>query len=144
MAKLLINTDGGARGNPGPAAIGVVIKIQNGGEKEIHVFGKIIGETTNNAAEYQAVIEGLRWLKINIDNLPALSEIKFLLDSNLVVNQLNNKFKVKDQELLNFFYTIKQLEKTINITINYKFIPRNQNFQADFLVNQALDKVKLK
>ena len=105
--KLIIHTDGGARGNPGPAAIGVVIekvigRIKTSKEsKVIAEFGKRIGETTNNVAEYTAVIEALRWLKNNQINKSRIRTlvIQFYLDSILVVNQLNGMFKVKDAHL---------------------------------------------
>src|SRR5574341_1068455 len=104
--KFIVHTDGGARGNPGPAAVGVVIeKLKNENlkmkneERELLVeFGKQIGEATNNVAEYTAVLEGLRNLKSQISNFKFEDrkhlEIQFFLDSNLVVNQLNGLFKV--------------------------------------------------
>ena len=96
--QLIIHTDGGARGNPGPAAVGVVIETADG--KTLAEFGKKIGETTNNVAEYTAVIEALKkiknlGLKMNNEELV----INFFLDSTLVVNQLMGLFKVKDSHL---------------------------------------------
>lgn len=127
---LIIHTDGGARGNPGPAAIGVVIE-ENG--KEIIAFGKTIGDTTNNVAEYTAVIEALKKAK-NAD-------IHFFLDSTLVVNQLNGMFKIKDAKLRELFLQVKMLESERGSTITYSYVPREQNVRADFLVNRALDGV---
>lgn len=143
MKKMLINTDGGARGNPGLAAIGVVIKIQNGEEKEIVAFGKKIGITTNNVAEYRAIVEALKWLIENIKRFPEITKAEFFLDSNLVVNQLNGNFKVKDQKLINLFYTVRELEKQIDINISYNFVPRIRNLRADFFVNQALNEINI-
>lgn len=140
MAKLLLFTDGGARGNPGPAAIGVVVKIQNGETKEIHSFGKKIGNATNNFAEYLAIIEALHWIYDNQNKFLDITNIEVYLDSNLVVNQLNGKFKVKNQELMNLFYTTRELEKQLTKkNIKYFFIPRSDNLKADYLVNKALD-----
>jgi len=129
--QLIIHTDGGARGNPGPAAIGVVIE-ENG--KEIAGFGKTIGETTNNVAEYTAVIEALQKIK-KIHH----TEIIFYLDSTLVVNQLNGIFKIKDARLRELFTKIKILEQEVGGEIHYVSIPREQNRRADYLVNRALD-----
>ena len=148
---LIIHTDGGARGNPGPAAIGVVIKKSG---KLIHEFGLTIGESTNNVAEYRAVAEALKWLKqycvtpacrqgrCHVD--PCLRRddmfhVTFYLDSLLVVNQLNGLFKIKDQKLRELNFNIKILEQEVGGEILYHAISRTENKRADFLVNQALD-----
>ncbi|MCL5019002.1 MAG: ribonuclease HI family protein [Patescibacteria group bacterium] len=141
MAKLLIYTDGGARGNPGPAAVGIVIKTQSAsrGTEKVHSFGKKIGNATNNYAEYLGVIEALRYFIDNQNKFSNLTSIEIFLDSSLVVNQLNGKFKVKNQDLINLFYTVRDLENKINKTPKYFLIPRTDNLEADFLVNKALD-----
>ncbi|MCL5090951.1 MAG: ribonuclease HI family protein [Patescibacteria group bacterium] len=87
-------TDGGARGNPGPAAIGVYIEDEKG--EALLKHGKKIGYATNNVAEYQAVIEALTWLK---ESSLELSQVDFFLDSSLVVNQLNGVFRIKENHL---------------------------------------------
>ena len=132
--KLIVHTDGGARGNPGPAAVGVVIESEN---KTIAAFGKRIGETTNNVAEYTAVIEALK----EVESLKSQvkSEIHFILDSNLVVQQLNGKFKVKDSTLRELLMQTRMLEQEIGAVVIYAYVPREQNKRADFLVNKALD-----
>ncbi len=132
--SLNIYTDGGARGNPGPAAIGVVIKDIN--NKIIHQFGHTIGPATNNLAEYQAVIAALEYLNTNKHKSDS---INFFLDSRLVVNQLNGLWKVKDTNLRQKVITIRQLEGTLNTAIKYTAIPREKNFEPDALLNQALD-----
>ena len=132
--SLIIHTDGGARGNPGPAAIGVVIRDEAG--TLINQIGKKIGRATNNHAEYQAVIEALQWLvsqKLN------LKRVQFVLDSVLVVNQIRGEFKVKDANLRNQLKQVRQLEGALNLPITYVAVPRLQNVAADRLVNQALD-----
>ena len=135
--KLIIYTDGGARGNPGPAAVGVVIQQEG---KILAQFGKRIGKTTNNVAEYTGVIEALTWLKDNpMNQLTDQPIIQFFLDSNLVVNQLNGTFKIKDTNLRLLLSKIRTLEQEINGEIYYTYIPREQNTQADLLVNGALD-----
>ncbi|MBI5465625.1 ribonuclease HI family protein [Candidatus Gottesmanbacteria bacterium] len=138
MGKLFIYTDGGARGNPGPAAIGVVIKDEQ--EKILTSFGKRIGETTNNVAEYMAVIEALRWIKENcsIASLPHCS-IVFSLDSRLVVNQLNGLFKIKDARIRDLIVKIRELETEVGGNVSYCLIPREKNFLADNLVKKVLE-----
>lgn len=146
MKKLFVFTDGGARGNPGPAAIGVVIKhktqnMEHGtNEGEIIAqFGKRIGETTNNVAEYVAVIEALRWI-INNLTIEQLNNrtISFFLDSKLVVNQLNGLFKVKDSYLRELLLKIRELETEVGGNVSYSLIPREKNWLADKLVNKSL------
>jgi ribonuclease HI len=132
--KLIVHTDGGARGNPGPAAIGVVIEDER--KKKIKEFGKWIGNTTNNAAEYTAVIEALKAMKPLVGESP---EIHFYLDSTLVVNQLNGLFKIKDPTLRSLATDIRILEQEVGGSVHYTAVPRQQNRRADFLVNQALD-----
>ncbi len=134
--KLTVYTDGGARGNPGPAAIGVVITADN---KPFARIGKTIGETTNNVAEYTAVIEAYSHILSHLSSLTDLDKIEFFLDSNLVVNQLNGLFKVKDADLRLLFARIKILEQEVGKKISYTYIPREQNKIADALVNNSLD-----
>ena len=138
--NILIHTDGGARGNPGPAAIGVVIKTDE--QVVITELSQRIGWTTNNVAEYWAIIAALEWLKKNRallqEKFPSAS-ISCSLDSSLVVNQLNGLFKIKDAKLRELLYKVKMLEQGIARNITYTYIPREQNIQADTLVNQALD-----
>jgi len=131
-STLTIFTDGGAINNPGPAAVGVVIK-KNG--QTIQKISKPIGETTNNVAEYTAVIEALKWLKSSIQY--PVSNIQFFLDSKLVVNQLNGIFKIKNYKLRNLAIKIRQLEKEINAVFSYQHIRREKNQEADSLVKKA-------
>ena len=134
MEKISVFTDGGARGNPGPAAAAFVV-LEGG--KIIYKFSKRIGKTTNNVAEYQAVIEALKWVK----GWLAGSEsgcINFYLDSQLVVNQLNGFFKVKDTKLRSLIIQTKILEQKIPGKIFYHFVPRSKNKIADSLINQTL------
>lgn len=132
--SLTIFTDGGARGNPGPAAIGVYILGEDG--KEILKMGKKIGETTNNVAEYTAVITALKWL-IENSNLKRLEQIIFFLDSSLVVNQLSGKFKIKERHLKDLVITIKNLEKVFFGKITYLQVTREKNVIADKIVNSC-------
>lgn len=128
--------DGGARGNPGPAAIGVVVKDED--KKIIHVFGKKIGVTTNNVAEYTSVVEGLSWI---VQSFPRdkPKRIDFFLDSQLVVSQLTGLFKIKDSKLRLLLIKVREKEGEIGGSILYHHIPREKNREADSLVNAALD-----
>lgn len=135
--QLNVYCDGGARGNPGPAASAFVVKENTG--KILHKQGFYLGIATNNQAEYQAVLEALKFL--NTSPL-ALNTVTFYLDSLLVVNQLNKKFKIKDDilkekfaEIRNYLEQLGQLE----IRIIFNYVPRSYNYQADKIVNETLD-----
>ncbi len=128
-----IHTDGGARGNPGPAAIGVVIE-KNG--TLLAEFGEPIGETTNNVAEYTAVLKALQYLH---EKKETTGNITFILDSLLVVNQLMGKFKIKDVKLQTLASQVASLEQHFCGKVIYTAVRRELNRRADFFVNQALD-----
>ncbi len=130
--KLIIYTDGGSRGNPGPAAIGGVIYDEK--KNLVKRYSKFIGEKTNNQAEYQAIIEALNQAK----EIKA-KEIDIYLDSELLVGQLNRKFKIKNQELARAFVKIWNLSQNFK-KVNFFYIPREKNKEADRLVNQAINK----
>lgn len=140
MKKLFVFCDGGARGNPGPAAIGIVIKDEKG--KILTSFGKRVGETTNNVAEYLAVIEALEWIKKNKHLLSQYQDvlISFFLDSRLIVNQLNGLFKVKDSYLRELIVKIREAEAGVGGNISYCLIPRQKNWLADSLVKKVLER----
>ena len=134
-SPVIVHTDGGARGNPGPAAVGVW--ITDAENNCLARFGKTIGIATNNIAEYQAVIEALEWLKCFRGF--ELEKVKFYLDSMLVVNQLNGVFKIKEAHLKGLFQKIYRLKQEIGIDLSFEYLPREKNRVADSLVNQALD-----
>jgi ribonuclease HI len=134
--QLTIHTDGGARGNPGPAGIGVVMETE---ERLVHEFGKTIGETTNNTAEYTAVIEALLWIKDHKEEVGEFDTLTFFLDSTLVVNQLNGVFKIKEGHLRELVMKVHMLEQEVGKKVTYAAVRREFNKRADFLVNQALD-----
>ena len=131
MKKLTIFADGGARGNPGPAATGVVIKDEK--KKIIASYGEYLGEQTHNFAEYSAVISGLSKAK----ELGA-EEVECIVDSKLVCEQLNRNWKVKEPTLQKLFVqaynTMQQFKK-----ITIKHIRREGNKEADAEVNKVLD-----
>ena len=130
---LLVYCDGGARGNPGPAAAAIVVEKDG---KVIHKESKYLGRGTNNEAEYSGAILGLEWVSKNITGA---EKITFILDSQLVANQLSGKFKVKNENLRNRYFTAKTLEKKISVGIIYESVSRERNKIADFLVNKELD-----
>jgi len=140
--KLIIYSDGGARGNPGPAATGIVV-YQDG--QLMAKFGKAIGRATNNVAEYQAVIEALNWLTQNMKGKAFLAN--HYIDSQLIVNQLNGLYKIKDTKLRALILKVKGLEqelrKKFDLEIIYSYIPREKNAAADQMVNQALDRIAI-
>lgn len=137
MTDFLIHTDGGSRGNPGPSAVGVVIEGDSIGVKE---YGEYIGETTNNIAEYSAVILALKKLKALVGHEKAKnSTVEIHADSELLVQQINGEYKVKDENLKNLFLEVWNLRLDFGKTI-FKHVRREQNKGADRLVNQALDR----
>ncbi|MDP3888506.1 MAG: ribonuclease HI family protein [bacterium] len=133
--EISIYCDGGSRGNPGPAASAFVVF---GGSEIVHQSGKEIGITTNNVAEYSAVILALEWLKTQ--KLFSPSSINFFLDSELVAKQLTGHYRIKNAKLKILAVKVKSLEKEIGKNIFYRIIPRGKNSLADALVNEALDK----
>ena len=137
MAKLITFTDGGSRGNPGPAAGGVVIKNDKG--EVVLKTSKYLGETTNNVAEYEALILALqkargifKTQKINNKNLECY------LDSELVVKQLNHEYKIKDEGMQKLFITVWNLTLDFD-DVKFIHIPREKNKLADEMVNRELD-----
>ncbi|NTW22036.1 ribonuclease HI family protein [Candidatus Falkowbacteria bacterium] len=129
--KLIIFTDGGARGNPGPAAIGAVIYDEQ--RQVLSEISEYIGETTNNQAEYKAVVAAIAKAK----ELGA-KEVDFFLDSQLVVEQLNGNYKVKNKDLAPLFVQIYNASLGFR-KVRYTHVRREQNQEADKLVNLALD-----
>jgi len=135
MNTLKIYTDGGSRGNPGQGAAAFVVA---GNSKVIHEESKRLGISTNNEAEYLALLMGISWLSENKKEIPA-DEIFFFLDSELVVNQINGIYKVKSKTLKKLFNEVNAVREKIGLKIFFKHIPRNKNKIADSLVNKSLD-----
>ncbi len=130
--KLIIYADGGARGNPGPAGIGVV--IMNEQKKVVDQVSKYIGEATNNQAEYQALILAMQKAK----ELGA-KELEIFLDSELLVKQINRQYRVKDKDLALLFVKVYNAVLGFNKVI-FRHIRRELNLEADKLVNLAIDR----
>lgn len=135
MNKLIINTDGGSRNNPGLAAASFIVIREDG--KVLLEDGKFLGIATNNEAEYSAVKLALEALiKDHGHLLPA--SIEFRADSLLVVSQLSGVYKIKNERLKEIFSQIKSMESSVG-SVTYTYIPREKNKEADALVNKVLD-----
>ncbi len=133
MNILKVYCDGGARGNPGPAGIGVVITDESGRTKK---FKKFIGVKTNNQAEYEAVLLALGKIK---KGYQSAKKINFYLDSELAVKQLRGEYKIKNEELGRLLIKIRNFMIKNNLSADFSHIRREKNHQADKLVNQAID-----
>jgi len=129
--KLITYSDGGARGNPGPSAAGMVIKNEKG--ETIETFGKYLGEQTNNYAEYMGLILSLEKVK----ELGA-TEVECYLDSELVTKQMKRIYKVKNAGLQKLFMEAYNLSQGFK-KVEYKHILREKNKEADAEVNKVLD-----
>jgi ribonuclease HI len=138
VEKIIIYTDGGARGNPGPAGIGVV--IQDAAGNTLHESSAYLGETTNNVAEYEALIRALEDLQMFGDKLKNM-EVEIRMDSELVVRQMQGLYKVKEPTLKEKFGKVAQLREGMP-QLTFTHVRREQNKRADQLVNECLDAVR--
>ena len=135
--KIIIYTDGGSRGNPGPAGIGVVFCDEKG--KVIKEYGVKIGRATNNEAEYEAVIFALQKAKLLFGGKKAkIMDVEIRTDSEFLAKQMNGKYKILDRKIEQLFLKVWNLKIDFN-RVEFIHIPRHKNFDADKLVNQALD-----
>ncbi|MFH1456978.1 MAG: ribonuclease HI family protein [Patescibacteria group bacterium] len=135
--KIIIYTDGGSRGNPGLAGVGVVICNDKG--QKIKEYSKDIGERTNNEAEYEAVIFALQKVKQLFGKEKTKNyEIEIKMDSELVARQLSGKYKIMEEKLFPLFIKIWNLKMDFG-KINFAEIPREKNKDADRLANEAMD-----
>ncbi len=133
--EIILHSDGGSRGNPGPAAIGVVIEKGS----KIKKYGECIGKKTNNEAEYEALIIGLKKTRQLVGKKEAKkASVKCFVDSELVVKQLNHEYKLKDERIQKYFIEIWNLMLDFNV-VSFRHVRRELNKQADAMVNEALD-----
>jgi ribonuclease HI len=132
---IVVHTDGGSRGNPGPAGIGVVIE-RNG--EVLHEISECLGVKTNNEAEYEAFATSLKWILDHKEEIKPL-QVTWKLDSMLVVQQLNRQWKIKEQRMLLFAQQIWQNLIDLGAAHIISYVPRAENKRADELVNIALD-----
>ena len=138
MKKIVVYTDGGSRGNPGNAAIGVVFCNEKG--DIIKKFGEYLGDNlTNNDAEYSAIIFALKKFKTVFGKAIAeTSDVELRADSELVVKQLNGEYRLTDPKIQQYFIEIWNLKFDFK-SVKFKHIPREKNKEADKMVNEALD-----
>lgn len=132
MEKLIIFSDGGARGNPGPAGIGAVLYDEK--KQIVAEVSQYLGVATNNQAEYRALIAALR----EASRLGA-KQVACYLDSELIVRQLNREYKVKNKDLAPLFLEVYNLSLSFK-NISYHHVPREENKAADKLANEAMDR----
>lgn len=138
--KIIIYTDGGSRGNPGPAAIGVVLTDEKG--KIIKEYSEKIGRATNNDAEYEAVIFALQKAKLIFGKRKIkIMDIEIKMDSQFVSRQLNGEYKILDRKIEQLFLKAWNLKVDFG-KVKFTYISRNKNIEADRLVNQALGSKK--
>lgn len=138
MKKIIIHTDGGSRGNPGPSAAGIVFYNEKG--QPFKKYSQYLGEDlTNNEAEYLAVIFALKKFKqLFGKKIAKVSEVQIKSDSELLVKQLNGKYKILEQKIQSLFITVWN-QKLDFKKVKFTLVPRSKNKEADFLVNEALD-----
>ena len=130
VERVVISADGASRGNPGPAAIGAIIKDEQG--KVIARISRRIGIATNNQAEYRAVVTALK----EAVRLGA-KKVDITLDSELVVRQLSGRYRVKNAALKSLFHEVKRLTERLEV-LTITHVSRSQNTEADHLANMAL------
>ena len=131
---LKVFTDGGSKGNPGPSSIGGVGYL-NG--RKVFDFKKSIGIATNNDAEYKALIEALEKVRGYELGVRKITQIQFYSDSRLMINQIKGLFKVKNGRIREYILIIRGLEQEVDLPITYNYVPREQNVEADLLVNSV-------
>ncbi|MDD4990271.1 MAG: ribonuclease HI family protein [Candidatus Pacebacteria bacterium] len=137
MEKIVINIDGGSRGNPGEGAIGAV--FGDGKDKAIKKYSQAIGFCTNNEAEYKALVFALKKTKALFGKEKVKSlEIEIRSDSELLIRQMKGEYKIQDEKIGKLFLEIWNLRIDLP-KIGFVLIPREQNVLADKLVNEALD-----
>lgn len=135
--KFIVHTDGGARGNPGPAALGIV--IANERDQPLKEFGEYLGEKTNNEAEYSAPIFALKKIKALWGKDAAKqSLVHVMADSELLVKQMNGQYKIENKRLQPLFLELWNLKMDFKEVI-FSAVPREKNKGADRMVNEALD-----
>lgn len=139
MNKIIIYTDGGSRGNPGPSAIGAVFKDPSG--KIIKAYGEKIGHGTNNEAEYKAIIFALQKAKLLLGKEKAKKmDVHMKMDSELAFKQLTGEYKLSTESIQRLFIQVHNL-KTDFGKVTFEHIPREENKDADFALNRALDEM---
>lgn len=133
---LIVHTDGGSRGNPGHAAYGFVFLDETG--QVVHEDGLYIGIATNNEAEYSGILAAVNAL-IGWGRLSEVTGVTFRLDSNLVVQQVQGNWKVKEPRMQDLVAKVHSALHQLDLPYSFEYVPRAQNWMADAMVNQKLD-----
>ena len=137
--QFTLYADGGARGNPGPAGAGAVVFDSLG--KRVVEVADYLGETTNNVAEYEAVLRGLKKLADEYsESIMKHAELEIRMDSKLVIEQLKGAYKVKHPNLIPRYLEVKNLIARSFGKVSFTHVPREKNKDADELANRAMDK----
>src|ERR1039458_1527143 len=131
LSEIIAHIDGGSRGNPGPAAFGVAIETPQG--QPVTAFGKYMGRTTNNVAEYQGLLAALEYA-LNHEH----PRLRVLTDSELMAHQINGRYKVRSPDLKPLFDKAKGLISRLE-SFSIRHVYREQNREADRLANEAMD-----
>jgi ribonuclease HI len=138
METIIVYTDGGARGNPGPAGIGIYITDSEG--KVLKEVSESLGNGTNNFAEYQAVMVALQTLKQMYGKETKEMRFDVRLDSELVTKQLNSEYQIKEPGLVPQFIEIHNMRVASFPNVSFTHVPREKNTEADRLANEAMDR----
>ncbi len=138
MKKIIIYVDGGSRGNPGPGAVGTIFYNEKG--QSFKKYSQYLGDNlTNNETEYLAVIFALKKFKqLFGKKIAKISEVQIRSDSELLVKQLNGKYKIVEPKIQSLFIILWNLKLDFK-KVKFSRIPRDKNKEADFLVNEVLD-----
>lgn len=135
--QLVVYSDGASRGNPGAASLGVVIMTPDGEQKE---YGEVLGEKTNNQAEYEAILFGLKKAKQLVGKVRAKAvEVEMRMDSQLAVEQLSGRYKIQSENIFPLFIAIWNARIDFK-EVTFVHVPREKNKEADRLANEALDR----
>jgi len=138
MEKIIMYSDGGSRGNPGPSALGVYIETL---DKQ---FGEFLGIKTNNEAEYLAIIAGLKKIKAVVGKARAKNtEVECRMDSELAVRQLTHQYKVEKEHIQKLCFLVWNLTHDF-AKVTFVHVPREKNTVADAMANQAMDEAASK
>lgn len=136
--EISVYTDGGSRGNPGPSGFGVVIYDNQQPRQTIAQLSKFVGIKTNNEAEYLALVEAITWIRDNQANFN-ITEVNFYSDSQLLVRQMQGKYKVKAPTITPLYSLAKSLLDNSGYSYKFHEILREYNSLADSLANNAMD-----
>ncbi len=136
---ITLHTDGGARGNPGPAGAGAVAYDEKGGT--VKEASEYLGERTNNYAEYYAVAMGLEMIAKHFGKNQCKGlDVSVKMDSELICKQLNNEYQVKEETLFPLYIRVHNLQVSTFPHVSFAHVPRAENKRADALANEAMDK----